>query len=201
MAFLYKHNNIIMGQVQSAITNSEAWIKIPAQISGCDPFCMPLLWPRVYTPQKFQELFRFIFFSMDWHTKAKPNWLPVSLQDNENIVINKAGKGSATVVLNKCDYIEEGLKHLDAPQVYKQLKLDTTTFIRAFIIKFLSNIRFIKYLPTTFVDYCTPGRVQNITTVLPKENLQKTHGDKTYSISVTENISDFVDFWLQPLVK
>ena len=102
-----------------------------------------------------------------------------SLKENKDIVINKADKGSTVVVLNKKDYIEEGLKHLDSPYVYKQPKSDTTPFI----MRFLGNVTFNKWLPHNFVTFCTPppppppGRLQNIPTVLPKENSQKSNGN------------------------
>ncbi len=60
-----------------------------------------------------------------------------SLKNNKDIVINKADRGSTIVALNKCNYIEEGLKNPDEPKVYKQLKADTTAFIRTYIMKFL----------------------------------------------------------------
>ena len=82
-----------------------------------------------------------------------------SLRENKDIVINKADKGSTVVVLNKKDYIEEGLKHLDSPYVYKQLKSDITPFIRSFIMRFLGNISFNKWLPHNFVTFCTPRKI------------------------------------------
>ena len=63
-------------------------------------------------------------------------------------MINKADKGSTIVVLDKSNYIEEGLKHLDAPHVYKKLKTDITSFTKTYIMKFLNNIRFNNWLPT-----------------------------------------------------
>ena len=90
-------------------------------------------------------------------------------------MINRADKDSTVVVLNKKDYIE-GLKLLDSPLVYKQLKSDTTPFIRSFIMRFLDNVAFNKWLPGN-LSFCTPGRLQNIPTVLPKKDSQKSNGD------------------------
>lgn len=41
------------------------------------------------------------------------------LKENNERVINKADKGSTIVVVDKDDYIENGLKHLDNPSVYR----------------------------------------------------------------------------------
>jgi hypothetical protein len=54
-------------------------------------------------------------------TKAKRQTLK-SLAENTQIVTNKADNSSTIVVLNRGDYIEDGLKHLDALMVYKQLR-------------------------------------------------------------------------------
>ena len=43
----------------------------------------------------------------------------IRLQDNENIIINKADKGSTIIVQDKVDYIREGLTHLNNPTVYR----------------------------------------------------------------------------------
>ena len=56
-------------------------------------------------------------------------------------MINKADKGSTIVVVNKDDYIEEGLKHLDNPTVYRKLKHDATTNIYNRITVFLKTLR------------------------------------------------------------
>ena len=48
----------------------------------------------------------------------------------------------------------------------------------------------------------TPCTVQNVTSVLPKKKIPIGIRPIVLSVnSVTKNISSFVDFWLQPLVK
>ena len=56
------------------------------------------------------------------------------MKKNENIVINTADKGSTIVVVNKSDYIEDGIKHLDDPQVYRKLTRDITPDMYAKIV-------------------------------------------------------------------
>ena len=63
-----------------------------------------------------------------------------NLISNDQIIINKADKGSTVVVLNKSDYIKEGLQHLCDPTVYRKLNVDTTNPTKNEINKFLNNI-------------------------------------------------------------
>ena len=138
-------------------------------------------------------------------TKAERAAIKSLNNNNKDIVINKADRGSTIVVLNKCNYIEEGLKNPDEPKVYKQLKADTTAFIRIYIMKFLVELRFQKWMPMEFVDFCTPS-VQFRTSQLYflKKILKNPMGIRpnvSSLNSITENISSFVDYWLQLLVK
>ena len=108
------------------------------------------------------------------------------------------------VVCNKSDYIE-GLKHLDAPMVYRKLNSNTTSFTRAFIMKFLKNLQFNSWLPSTFVEYCTPPEEYRTSQLYFLKKIHKNPMGIRPIVSsvnsITENISSFVDFWLQPLVK
>jgi hypothetical protein len=53
-----------------------------------------------------------------------------NLMDNDQIVIKMADKGSATVVLNRTDYLREGYKHLSDTKAYKVLEHDPTEEFR-----------------------------------------------------------------------
>ena len=53
-----------------------------------------------------------------------------NLTNNNQIVINKADKGSTVVIQNKTDYIKEALKHLCDPKVYRKLNSDTTSLTK-----------------------------------------------------------------------
>ena len=50
------------------------------------------------------------------------------LMKNENIIILPAGKGQATVILNKVDYLLKCNQHNRQRSVYKYLKRDPTEF-------------------------------------------------------------------------
>ena len=43
-----------------------------------------------------------------------------SLKNNKDIVIKKADKGSATIIMNKCNYIAEGYRQLNNPKFHKK---------------------------------------------------------------------------------
>jgi hypothetical protein len=106
------------------------------------------------------------------------------LRNNKQIVINKADKGSTIVVVNRDDYIEDGLKHLDNPSVYRKLKTDATHLTHHKILSFLSTLKIQRWMPWQFSKYCTP----------PTDY----HTSQLYFL---ENISSFVDGWLNPLVQ
>ena len=60
----------------------------------------------------------------------------ISLRKNKDIVIFEAEKGGAVVVMNKSDYINEAIKHLnsvdsDGNRIHKELSYDCTDkFVR-----------------------------------------------------------------------
>ena len=48
------------------------------------------------------------------------------LKNNENIVIKKADKGSAVVVMNTTDYLREGYRQLSDQKFYQLKETDET---------------------------------------------------------------------------
>ena len=48
------------------------------------------------------------------------------LKDNANIIIKKADKGSAVVIMNTSDYLREGYRQLSDRQFYQPLAIDPT---------------------------------------------------------------------------
>ena len=57
------------------------------------------------------------------------------LRNNKNLVIKKADKGGAIVLMNKQDYIKEGLQQLCDPHFYKEIQRDPTNKNTTEIIK------------------------------------------------------------------
>ena len=127
------------------------------------------------------------------------------LKNNNQIVINKADKGSTIVIVNRNDYIEDGLKHLDDPTVYRKLKHDTTPTVYSKIINFLKTLRWQSWIPPKFVDFCTPPEKYRTSQLYFLKKIYKNPMGIRPIVSsvnsVTENISSFVDGWLNPLVQ
>ena len=127
------------------------------------------------------------------------------LKNNKDIVINKADKGSTIVVVNKNDCIEDGLKHLDDPKVYRKLKHDNTPLIFNKIMTFLTSISWQGWIPRPFVDYCTPPENYRTSQLYFLKKIHKNPIGIRPIVSsvnaVTEKISSFLDGWLTPLVQ
>jgi hypothetical protein len=135
----------------------------------------------------------------------KPKWSNLSkeerkgltqIADNPNLVIKKADKGSAVVVMNTVDYLAEANRQLDNKEAYVELKEDPTAKYCEDIQKILDrmlernviNKKCHKFLSPTD---CRPGRFY----LLPKIHKAGVPGRPICS-SVghpTENISKFVD--------
>ena len=109
------------------------------------------------------------------------------------------------MIVNKSDYIEDGLKHLDDPTVYRKLKTDNTSNINTWIRTFLHKLRTLKLLPVECTDYCTPPDDYRTSQLYFLKKIHKNPMGMRPIVSsvnsVTENISSFVDVWLQPLVQ
>ena len=72
-------------------------------------------------------------------------------------------------------------------------------------MKFLVELRFQKWMPMEFVDFCTPSVQFRTSQLYFLKNILKNPMGIRPNVSslnsVTENISSFVDYWLQLLVK
>ena len=129
----------------------------------------------------------------------------IRLQDNKEITIKPADKGGGWVILNTQDYINKVLLLLENKKFYKKLDHNPT----------LSNANEI----TCFIDYLLQrGRISQSTadflypTLPPRTpafyGLPKIHKEGvplrpivSGNDSPTENISSYMDFVLQPMVR
>ncbi|XP_071141774.1 uncharacterized protein [Mytilus edulis] len=129
----------------------------------------------------------------------------INLKDRNEIVIKQADKGSAVVVMNKADYIEEGNRQLSNAKFYKELACDPTKEISKKINDVLSEMNKDKQIDDDTYDYlrpdetCTAGRFY----LLPKLHKEGIPGRPIVSANghPTEKISEFVDYHLRPHVK
>ncbi|XP_071144979.1 uncharacterized protein [Mytilus edulis] len=127
-----------------------------------------------------------------------------NLRDNDDIVIKPADKGSAVVVMDKSNYVQEAIRQLDDDRFYKKLNSDPTLQFSEEITECLKemcdnniiDIDTFKYLKP---ENSKPGRFY----LLPKIHKPGNPGRPIVSANghPTEKISEFVDYYLRPHVE
>ena len=80
-----------------------------------------------------------------------------SLRSNTNIVIKEADKGSAVVIQNRNDYINEGLRQLTDQTFYTETENDLTSFHSALIKKEVQNLYTMNEISEQAFKYLTFG--------------------------------------------
>ena len=127
------------------------------------------------------------------------------LKNNHNIVIKRADKGGATVILNKKDYIIEAVKQLSDTRFYKKLDTDPTHTYNSNIEGFLRDMCEKGEIHGDTLDYLlveVPRTAQLY--LLPKihKGKQPPPGRPVVSANgcPTEKISEFVDSFVKPYV-
>ena len=127
------------------------------------------------------------------------------LMNDNSIVINKADKGSTIVVQNHKDYALEGLKHLSDASVYMRLPLDTTPFVDIKVNKFIDKLYEEGHINKDMANFCRPPRTVRTARLYFLLKVHKNPMGIRPIVScvnnATENMSQFVDIWLQPLMK
>ena len=119
-------------------------------------------------------------------------------------MIKPADKGSAVVVMDKEDYIKEGLRQLSNHKFYKKLDSDPTSTITREIESTLSEMNENQDIDDETYKYLMPedpkpGRFY----LLPKLHKEGVPGRPIVSANghPTEKISEFVDYHLRPHVR
>jgi hypothetical protein len=129
-----------------------------------------------------------------------------NLMNNDQIVIKMADKGSATVVLNRIDYLREGYKQLSDTKAYKVLDHDPTEEFRREINNVIEDMYQSGELDQRVRDYLIEptSKVARLY-FLPKIHKGITPPPGRPVISgngcSTEKISSFVDYFLNPTTK
>ena len=128
-----------------------------------------------------------------------------SLRCNTSIVIKPADKGSSTVILNRSDYIAEAERQLHNPRDYQILQRDPTPDSATFISDFLHKMHQRKEINDHTLDYLLPLNPPRTPEfyLLPKIHKVNIPGRPILSANgcPTERISEFVDYFLQPIVQ
>jgi hypothetical protein len=126
-----------------------------------------------------------------------------SLTNNKNIVIKKADKGSAVVVMDIEDYITEAERQLNDVNFYIHKNQDLTTTHTAQIIGILSKLLENKEITESVFQQLSPiGSRTSRFYFLPKIHKQIVKGRPIISGngSPTEKISEFVDEHIKHIV-
>lgn len=128
-----------------------------------------------------------------------------SLRKNTDIVIKEADKGSAVVVQNTSDYINEGLRQLNDTKYYEKQHHNLTQYHHDLIQKELNNMLTLNEISRDTYLYLTSGGQRTSEFyMLPKihKNLQHPPGRPIVSgnDSPSEKISQFVDHIIKPFV-
>lgn len=128
------------------------------------------------------------------------------LKQAHNIVIKPADKGSAVVILNKIDYIREGLKQLEDARFYKETTENLTDTHKLEIDTFVKNLHYKSEIDKKCCEYLTSNNKRTSQLyLLPKIHKQQRPPPGRPIVSAnsspTERISQFVDHFINPLVK
>ena len=128
------------------------------------------------------------------------------LSEAHNIIIKPADKGSAVVIQNLEDYIAEGHRQLSNPNFYVETPIDLTHLHNEHItnlVTYLNSDHQISDKCRSYLSNESPRTPQLY--LLPKihKNQSPVPGRPIVSAnnSPSERISQFADFFLQPLVK
>ncbi|XP_060556022.1 uncharacterized protein LOC132716717 [Ruditapes philippinarum] len=126
------------------------------------------------------------------------------LQQNKDIIIKQADKGGAIVILNKSDYIVEGLRQLNDKITYRTTPYDLTNKSTREINNFLTYLKKHSLMSQQHISYLTAKNCRTpIFYLLPKIHKPNNPGRPIVSAcgSPTEKLSEFVDHFLQPLAR
>ena len=125
------------------------------------------------------------------------------LMENKNIIIKPADKGSAVVIMDRLDYLKEGYRQLSDTKFYRRLEHEPTSDFRKEVAGFVEDMYQNGEIDETvqkYLMYDTHRTPQLY--LLPKIHKGKIPPPGRPIISAngcpTENISQFVDFFLNP---
>ena len=130
-----------------------------------------------------------------------------TLQTNKNIIIKKSDKGNCTVVIDREQYIREGMRQLNSCAHYTHMEKDVTKDITATVHQTLLELFSKGEITRKQLTYLSPHGKKKIKTA-ELYLLNKIHSEPPTKarpiISANgcpvERISEYVDYFLQPFV-
>ncbi|XP_057294731.1 uncharacterized protein LOC130623279 [Hydractinia symbiolongicarpus] len=127
-----------------------------------------------------------------------------NLSKNKDIVIKKADKGGSIVIMNKYDYVDKVRKHLDNKTYYSKILTDPTKDLITNIHSFIETLLYHHKIDKNTAKFITPTSPIRMPLfyILPKIHKDGNPGRPIVSAvnSPTENISEFLNLCLQPLL-
>ena len=127
------------------------------------------------------------------------------LKEDNALIINKADKGSTIVIQNHKDYALAGFSHLNDETVYKKLDVDLTEEVCHKLQMFLDKLYKQGLINKDMKEFCSPpDEVRPARIYFLLKVHKNPMGIRPIVSSVnyaTENLSQLVDIWLQPLMK
>ena len=161
---------------------------------------------RPYPPNRTLDLFQRAVKQEILKSKCKPkrynnvtkkeNIGLNKLTSNPHIIIKKADKGSAVVVMNTTDYLREGYRQLQDEKFYQKIPHDITNKISDKITEQLTTMRSLNLITEKNFDYLNiPNPKEARFYMLPKIHKKGIPGRPICSSinHPTANISKFVD--------
>lgn len=129
------------------------------------------------------------------------------LQKNNDMIIKKSDKGNCTVVIDKEQYVKEGMRQLQSCAHYMEMEDDITSDVSKWVNSTLLELLSNGEITNSQFKYLSPTENKDIKTA-ELYLLNKIHSDPPTKarpiISANncpvERISEFVDFFLQPFV-
>ena len=189
------------------------WFKDSPTINN-DPFCTPTGWtPPVGKSPTLDTYINVITNEILHYNTAPPSSKNITnkellalkgLINNPNIIIKRADKGGAIVLLNKADYIDEGLRQLGDINFYRRINRDPTNITCTQIQKFLHFLKDRQLIPNEHISFLTPKNSRTpVFYLLPKIHKANNPGRPIVSAcdSPTENLSSYVDSFIKPLAQ
>ena len=162
------------------------------------------------TEQDIINFIKFTDFSNTTHNldKTEQNALEKMRTNNKNIIIKKADKGGAIVIMDENDYIDKIMKHLNDKTSYEIIVKNNEIILKDLktnIISFLKTILYHYHINENTFKYLIPPENPrtNLFYILPKIHKPEIPGRPIVSSvnSVTENISEFLTKCIQPLTS
>ncbi|XP_057290233.1 uncharacterized protein LOC130612918 [Hydractinia symbiolongicarpus] len=128
----------------------------------------------------------------------------LKLSKNRNIVIKKADKGGRVVIMSKDDYIGKVYDHLSNNKYYAKMKTDPSKDLKTNINSFIEISLCRHNINKNTAKFITPPENTKMPLfyILPKIHKDGIPGRPIVSAvnSITENISEFLNLCLQPLL-